>query len=93
MKSAAVFPRTGCTLLDGLDLRQEQFCETSVSTEVTISTTLDVKIRNAGWHFMWSDDAYSCHGVGPTKSSAIAKAIIRTLSQVNPHLGLESFAE
>jgi hypothetical protein len=82
MKSGAIFLRAGCTLPDGLDLRQEQFCETWVSVDDTLSTMLDAKIRTAGWHFMWLDDGYSCHGFGLTEASAITKAITRALGQV-----------
>jgi hypothetical protein len=77
-----MFLRMGCTTPDGLDIRQEQFCKMWMSVEDTISTSLDERVRNAGWHFLWLEDAYSCHGIGMTEASAIAKAITRALSQV-----------
>lgn len=82
MNSGAIFLRAGCTLPDGLDLRQEPFCEMWMSVDDTSSTILDAKIRTAGWHFMWLADAYSCHGFGSTEASAVTKAITRALGQV-----------
>jgi len=77
-----MFLRTGCLLPDGLDLIQEQFCETWMSVEETTSTALDVKVRSTGWHFMWLEDAYSRFGIGLTATSAIHKAIARALNRV-----------
>ncbi|MGC1782211.1 MAG: hypothetical protein WA708_06815 [Acidobacteriaceae bacterium] len=82
MNSGAIFLRAGCTLPDGLNLRQQQFCETWMSVEDTMSTTLDVKIRTAGWHFMWLEDAYLCYGVDRTEAFAVTKAITHALHQV-----------
>jgi hypothetical protein len=78
-----MFLRTGCTLPDGIDLRQEQFCEKWMSVEDTTAAALDVKIRNAGWHFMWLQDTHSRFAVGRTAESAIGKAIAFALNQVN----------
>lgn len=77
-----MFLRLGCRLPDGLDLSQKLFCETWMSVEDTTSVALDVKVRNAGWHFMRLEDAYSHFGVGRTATSAIAKAIALALSQI-----------
>jgi hypothetical protein len=77
-----MFLRTGCLLPDGLGLRQEEFCGTWMSVESTLSSALDVKVRNTGWHFMWLEDAYSRSGIGLTATSAIDKAITRALNQV-----------
>jgi hypothetical protein len=43
---------------------------------------LDVRVRKAGWHFMWLEDAYSRHGFGRTAESAISKAITLALNEV-----------
>ena len=40
------------------------------------------KIRNAGWHFMWFQDAYFRFAAGGTAESAISKAINLALRQV-----------
>ena len=77
-----MFLRTGCTLPDGLDLNQEQFCEKWMSVKDTISMALDVKIRNAGWHFMWLPDVCSRFGFGLTAKSATDRAVTRALNRV-----------
>jgi len=77
-----MFLRSGCMLPDGLDLRQEQFCEMWMSVEDTMSTALDKKVRNAGWHFIWLEDVYSRFGIGRTATSAIGKAISLALNQI-----------
>ena len=77
-----MFLRMGCALPDGLDLTQEQFCGTWMSVKDTMAATLDLKVRNAGWHFMWLEDAYAHFGVGRTAASAIDKAITRALDRI-----------
>jgi hypothetical protein len=78
-----MFLRTGCTLPDGIDLIQEQFCEKWMLVTDTIAAALDVNIRNVGWHFMWFAGSYSRLGAGRTAESAIGKAITLALNQVN----------
>jgi hypothetical protein len=73
-----MFLRTGCTLPDGIDLVQEQFCEKWMSAADTMAVAL-----NAGWHFMWLEGTYSRPGAGRTVESAIAKAVALALNQVN----------
>jgi hypothetical protein len=82
VKPHAIFLRTGCTLPDGLALRQEQFCGTWTSVEDTMPFVLDAKVRSLGWHFMWLEDAYSRFGIGLTATSAIHNAITRALDRV-----------
>jgi hypothetical protein len=41
-----------------------------------------LKVRNAGWHFMWLEDAYARFGVGRTATSAIDKAIASALDRI-----------
>ena len=53
-----------------------------MSVEDTTTSALDVKIRNAGWHFMWLEDAYAHFGVGRTATSAIDKAIASALHRI-----------
>lgn len=77
-----MFLRTECVLPDGLDLIQERFCGTWMSVKDTMATALDVKVRNAGWHFMWLEDAYARFGIGRTATSAIDKAIGRALEGI-----------
>jgi hypothetical protein len=42
-ETAFGFLRTGCMLPDGIDLRQEQFCEKWMSVEDTTASALDVR--------------------------------------------------
>jgi hypothetical protein len=48
----------------------------------TIAAALDVRVRNAGWHFIWLEDAYFRYGFGRTAESAISKAITLALNEV-----------
>ena len=48
----------------------------------TTAAALDVKIRSAGWHFMWPEDAYSRCGVGRTAKAAIGKTVTLALHDV-----------
>ena len=82
MNTHAMFLRTSCVLPDGLDLIQEKFGGTWMSVKNTVAAALDVKVRNAGWHFMWLDDAYARFGFGRTAASAIDNAITRALDQI-----------
>ena len=53
-----------------------------MSVKDTMSAALDLKVRNAGWHFMWLEDAYSRRAIGLTAATAIHKAITRALNRV-----------
>ena len=77
-----MFLRAGCVLPDGLDLTQEQFCGTWMSVKDTMAAALDLKVRSAGWHFMWLEDVYARFGIGRTATSAIDKAITRGLDRI-----------
>jgi hypothetical protein len=67
-----MFLRTGCMLPDGIDLTQEQFCEKWMSVEDTIAAALDVKIRNAGWHFIWLQGSYSRSSVSVDRQKQLS---------------------
>jgi hypothetical protein len=82
MKAHAMFLRAECVPPDGIGLTQEQFGGRWMSLKDTMAAALDVKVRDAGWHFIWLVDAYARFGVGRTATSAIDKAIIRALNQV-----------
>jgi hypothetical protein len=81
MKLSAIFLRTGCVLPDGLALTQRRFSEKWMSVENATAATLDVRIRNAGWHFMFLHAAHSGVGIGRTAESATTKAMILALEQ------------
>ena len=53
-----------------------------MSAKDTVSAALDLKIRDAGWHFMWIADAYTRSGFGRTAISAIDNAVIHALKRV-----------
>jgi hypothetical protein len=82
VKQHSIFLRTGCLLPDGLDLLQEKFDDTWSSARDTTATALDLRIRDAGWHFMWLVGTYSRHGFGRTPKIAISKAIALALNEV-----------
>jgi gentisate 1,2-dioxygenase len=87
-----MFLRTGCVLPDGLDLKQEEFCGTWKTVENIMPSALDAKVRNAGWHFMCLEDAYSRSGMGLTATSAIDKAITHALNQVKSRFNAAELA-
>jgi hypothetical protein len=43
----------------------------------------DTMIRQAGWHFMWLQDACSRRGIGLTEEAAIRRALSRALKGVS----------
>ena len=82
MKQHSIFLRTGCLLPGGLDLMQHKFDNTWSSTGDTTASALDLKIRNAGWHFIWLVGTYSRYGFGRTAKTAISKATALALNEV-----------
>ena len=81
VKLNAMFIRTDCILPDGMGLIQTRFGEKWMSVENATATTLDIKIRNAGWHFMFLQTAHSRVGIGRTAESATSKAMTLALGQ------------
>ena len=76
-----MFLRTGCILPDGMDLIQTRFDEQWMSVENATAATLDTRIWNAGWHFMFLQTAHSRLGIGRTAESATSKAMALALKQ------------
>ena len=74
-KLNAIFLRTGCILPDGMALIQRRFAENWMSVENETAATLDLEIRNAGWHFMCLQTAHSRVGIGRTAEAATNKAM------------------
>ena len=81
MQLSAMFLRTGCILPDGIGLIQTRFGENWMSVENATAITLDVGIRNAGWHFMCLQTAHSRVGIGRTAEAATNKAMTLALKQ------------
>ena len=82
MKKYAIFLRKGCSLPRELALIQEPFGEKWTSVEDTTAVALDIKLRNADWHFMWLTEAHSCLGIGRTAELASSNAIVLALKKV-----------
>jgi hypothetical protein len=82
MKLSSVLLRTDCVLPDGMWLIQRRFGEKWMSVENATAVTLDVQVRNAGWHFMCLQVAHSRVGIGRTAESAASKAMTRALTQI-----------
>jgi hypothetical protein len=78
----SVFLRTGCTLPDGIGLIQEPFCDKWAMVEDMAASSLDRKIRGAGWHFFWLQASSSRLGFGRTAKTAIHRALTVALKQV-----------
>jgi hypothetical protein len=76
-----MFLRTDCLLPDGMGLIQKQFGEKWMAVENATAATLDVRIRNAGWHFMCLQTSHSRVGIGRTAESATSKAMALALKQ------------
>lgn len=53
-----------------------------MSVKDTMAAALDVKVRNAGWHFMWLEDSYARFGVGRMATSAVDKAVLSALDRI-----------
>ena len=79
MKLHAIFLREGCTLPDRFVLQKERFCQNWMLVEGLAALTLDAKIRNAGWHFMWMMGSNCRRGCGRTREGAIHQALERAL--------------
>src|SRR6185437_3908987 len=83
VKLHSVFLRNGCILPDRLDpCRQPIGEEWSVVEEIP-ALVFDTMIRQAGWHFMWLQEACSRRGIGLTEEVAIRRALSRALKGVS----------
>jgi len=81
MKLTTMFLRTDCVLPEGMELMLRRFGEKWMSVENTTAATLDLRIRNSGWHFMWLQVAHSRVCIGRTAESATRKAMALALKQ------------
>jgi hypothetical protein len=82
VKPHVMFLRNACLLPDALDLAPKHFSEAWMSVEETTSAALDVKVRSAGWNFIWLKDVCSRIGVAHTETVAVTKAIDRALKTI-----------
>jgi hypothetical protein len=70
VKPPAVFLRFRCVVPNNLHLKQKPFDKAWMSVENATPTQLDLAVRNAGWHFMWIESAFSRLGCGRTDKLA-----------------------
>jgi hypothetical protein len=82
MNQHAMFLRTGCTLPDQINLHHQPFCAGWTEAIDTLVAEMDAWVRKAGWHFMWIEGSHSCFGLGRTPESAIHRALVRALTNV-----------
>ncbi len=61
---------------------QEQFCDKWMTVEDMTAAALDLKVRKAGWNFVWLVDPHSCVAFGRTAASAKNNAMQLALKQV-----------
>jgi hypothetical protein len=85
LKIHTVFLRNGCMLPSGVDLRQEPFSKGWAEAIGVLVSELDASIRNRGWHFMWITDSHSSRGLGRTPETAIHRALVRALREIEGH--------
>lgn len=83
MSRGSIFLRDGYLLPDGLGLKRSPFNNAWTAADDVSSAGLDVAVGNAGWHFMWIEEACSRFGCGRTEESAANQAITRALRHVS----------
>jgi hypothetical protein len=83
VKLHSVFLRRECILPDRLDLCLRPIDETWSVVEEIPALVFDTMVRQAGWHFMWLQDACCRRGIGLTKEAAIRRALSRALKGVS----------
>lgn len=83
MKLPTIFLREECILPDRFDLPREPFCEGWTAVNGVLVSELDISIRSADWHFLWLTDSHSARGIGKTPETAIHRALIRALREMN----------
>lgn len=82
MTPHTVFLRTRCVLPNGVRLRQEPFCTRWAVVEDLAASSLDRRIREAGWHFFWLEASSWRLGFGRTSKVAVQNAIKHALKRV-----------
>jgi hypothetical protein len=83
MKLHSVLLRRECILPDRLDPRLQPVGEEWSVVEEIPALIFDTMIRQAGWHFMWLQEACSRRGIGSTEEVAIRRALSRALKGVS----------
>jgi hypothetical protein len=81
VKLSAMFLRRDCVLPEEMELIQSRFGEKWMSVVNATAATLDIQIRNAGWHFMYLQTAHSRVYIGRTAESPTSKAMVLALKQ------------
>ena len=63
-------------------MAQKHFSEEWMSVEETTSAALDLKVRSAGWNFIWLKEVCSRLAVAQTETVAVTRAIARALKTI-----------
>ena len=77
-----MFLRIGTALPGGVAVPQEYFCKAWMSVSDLAAPELDIKVRAAGWHFMWLMEEHSALAYGRTDDSARSSVLSRALAKV-----------
>lgn len=83
MKLHSVFLRSGCILPDRFEPCQQPIGEEWSVIEEIPALVFDTMVRQAGWHFIWLQEACSRRGFGLTEDAAIRRALSRALKGVS----------
>ncbi len=83
MKLHSVFLRRECILPDPLEPCLERIGEEWSVVEEIPALVFDSMIRQAGWHFMWLQEACSRKGIVLTEEAAVGRALSRALNGVS----------
>ncbi len=83
LKLHSVFLRSECILPDRLDPCLQPVGEEWSVVEEIPALVFDTMVRQAGWHFMWLQDACSRRAIGLTEEAAIRRALSRALQGVS----------
>jgi hypothetical protein len=83
VKLHSVLLRDGCTLPERLDPLRARVCNHWTIVEEIPVMVFDAMVRQAGWHFMWLQDASSRRGFGVTPEEATAHALVRALGGIS----------
>jgi len=87
----SIFLRSGCILPDRVDPARESFCDNWARVKRIEASSLDVMIRQAGWHFMWVQGSCSRRGYGRTEEIATDQALTRALGGITRRFNAAEF--
>lgn len=83
MSPHSIFLRSGCILPSRLYPRRWPISEDWTLVEEMPALVFATKIRQAGWPFVWVQEACSRIGFGRTEESSIQRCVVRALQGVS----------